>query len=152
MGLKHVELAPLTAHPQGPFLFSSFSSSLSPRLSQRLSLPSAPPHSLFMSAWIAPFLYNQLPAHYQSHKCFNNRSPPPLSELSFPWQPMMKSRVGAWLDWPLILFVSFSETDHLWEHQQRHWSVVVRSSFEQQTWKGSFPFSFPPKERSSTNL
>lgn len=28
---------------------------------------SAPPHPLFMSAWIAPFHYIQLPAHYQSH-------------------------------------------------------------------------------------
>lgn len=38
---------------------------------------SAPPHPLFMSAWIAPFHYIQLPAHYQSHRRFNNRSPTP---------------------------------------------------------------------------
>lgn len=38
------------------------------------NLPSAPPHTLFMSAWIAPFHPTQLPAHYQPHNCFN---PPP---------------------------------------------------------------------------
>lgn len=42
-----------------------------------------------MSAWIAPFHYTQLPAHYQSHNCFNNRSPP-LPVLLFPWQPTMR--------------------------------------------------------------
>lgn len=44
---------------------------------------SAPPHPLFMSAWIAPFHYIQLPAHYQSHRRFNNRSPtlPPSAPL-----------------------------------------------------------------------
>lgn len=104
-------LSPLT--PGGPFLFS-FSSSLSPPLSQSLSLPSAPPHSLFMSAWIAPFHYNQLPAHYQSHNCFNNRSPSPSLCFHFhdnPWwrggrgldliDPWFYLWVSVRLNWPL---------------------------------------------------
>lgn len=62
--------------PGAPSLFSFYSShSSSPPLP--LHLPSAPPHSLFMSAWVAPFHYTRLPAHYQSHNCFNNRSPSP---------------------------------------------------------------------------
>lgn len=54
---------------------------------------SAPPHPLFMSAWIAPFHYIQLPAHYQSHRRFNNRSPTsplPFRVLLFPWRPTMR--------------------------------------------------------------
>lgn len=109
-----MELARLSAHPRGPSLFS-FSSPLSPSPHR----PSAPAHSLFMSAWIASFHYTQLPAHYQTHNCFNNRSPPP-PQLSFPWQPTedrereennrgrkkknLNYRGGSAFPWPLVPF------------------------------------------------
>lgn len=46
-------------------------------------LPSAPPHTLFMSAWIAPFHPAQLPAHYQPHnRLYPTPTPPPLAFIT----------------------------------------------------------------------
>lgn len=130
-----MELAPLRS-PPGPLSILLFLVSLPHP--HPLHLPSAPPHSLFISAWIAPFHYTHLPAHYQSHNCFNNRSPPPPA-LSFPWQPTMRSERergensrgrkkrewegGSAFPWPLLPFRRETFTTTVWVWVRLNWPI-----------------------------